>query len=85
MNKAEAFRRIELCVRAGRKAALNIGSDPGIAEHTIRTDVYVEETRSGVFRIRVWKERIKLRALAMGVGADEAKNAINQYERFFNE
>jgi hypothetical protein len=85
VKKEEAFRRIESAVRAGRAAARKIGADPNKAERTIRTDVYVEETTSGVFRIRVWKNKIHERALAMGVGADEAKNAINQYEAFFNE
>jgi hypothetical protein len=85
VSKEEAFRRIELCVQAGRKAAKNIGSSPTAAELTIRKDVYVEETKSGVFRIRVWKHRIIERALLGGYDTAEAAKAIKQYEQFFNE
>jgi hypothetical protein len=84
LSKAEAFRRVELCVQAGRKSAIKIGSSPDIAERTIRGDVYVEETKSGVFRIRVWKHRILDRAVAADYGANEAMHAIRQYEQFFN-
>jgi hypothetical protein len=85
VTKHECFERVEMAVRAGRRAALRIGSNPNTAERTIRTDVYIEETKTGVFRIRVWKHKIQQRAVLMGVGADEARRAIGQYEKFFNE
>ncbi len=74
-----------MCVRAGRRAALKIGSDQDRAERTIRSDVYVEELRKGDFRIRVWKQRIQARAILHGFDASEAQRAIQQYERFFND
>jgi hypothetical protein len=84
VTKHECFERVEMAVRAGRRAALRIGSNPDTAERTIRTDVYIEETKTGVFRIRIWKHKIQQRALLMGVGTDECKKALKQYEEFFN-
>lgn len=85
MKREEAFRRIELCVRAGRTSARKMGVSQDIAERTIRGDVYVEELKKGDFRIRVWKERIRNRALLNGFDTTEALHAIQQYERFFND
>ncbi len=85
MFKIEAFRRIEICVRAARHSARAIKVDPDYAERNVRGDVYVEETKSGVFRVRVWKHRIRARATLHGFSTDEANRAIEQYERFFNE